>query len=372
MKTSIITCWSDFDKLESEWDDLLTASRSDCIFLTWDWLNTWRSVTGEKAAPFVVTVRDETGLLIGAAPYYVTKLKLFNLLGFVTLRVMADVATGSEYGDWIVHRDLEEEASTSIAIALSESKTGWDCIWMPRMAGWTGALTRVVQASQSAGLLHHSRNSPFGYIDLPPEMKLYEERFSSNRRQQMRRKRRKLMSRDGVASIRCEKPEELEWFLNALFDLHYRRWQLEGEIGSFRRKPLMEDFYRRFIPIALKKDWLRLYAIVEHGVIKAIQIGYLYKNEFLQLQEGFDPDYVQGVGNVLRTIIIEECIKEGIEGYDFLGGMSEHKKRWGAVKREGHDLMIAHPDKLKNRLLFMKEVWPTGRFLSEAEVLDGN
>jgi hypothetical protein len=80
------------------------------------------------------------------------------------------------------------------------------------------------------------------------------------------------------------------------------------------------------------------------------------------MQEGFDPTYVKGVGNVLRLKVIETCIEEGIQGYDFLGELTEHKRTWGAEKRIGYNLYIGHRS-LKNVLLFTKEVWPTGRFL---------
>jgi hypothetical protein len=42
--------------------------------------------------------------------------------------------------------------------------------------------------------------------------------------------------------------------------------------------------------------------------------------------------------------------------------MTDHKRRWLATERNGYDLFIAAPH-IKARLLFLREVWPTGRFL---------
>jgi len=89
----------------------------------------------------------------------------------------------------------------------------------------------------------------------------------------------------------------------------------------------------------------------EQGEFKAVQLGYVYRNAFHQMQEGFDPEYVRGAGNVLRAKVIEECIAEGIGVYDFLGEMTEHKRRWRAKERMGHDLFIGNRN-LRNRLLF--------------------
>ena len=83
---------------------------------------------------------------------------------------------------------------------------------------------------------------------------------------------------------------------------------------------------------------------------------------FHSLQEGFDPDATKGIGNVLRARVIARCIEEKLAGYDFLGTMSDHKRRWGAEERLGWDFLIGRPS-LKNRLLFSRKIWPTGRYL---------
>jgi hypothetical protein len=96
-----------------------------------------------------------------------------------------------------------------------------------------------------------------------------------------------------------------------------------------------------------------------------------YNGDFLQIQEGFNPEYIDGAGNVLRHIVIESSIQEGLKNYDFLGGFTEHKRRWKAEERFGHDLLIARPS-LKTRLLFLKDIWPSGRYLSQYGLFDGN
>ena len=58
------------------------------------------------------------------------------------------------------------------------------------------------------------------------------------------------------------------------------------------------------------------------------------------------------------------CIRDGIRTYDFLGGMTEHKRRWSAKERVGYDVMIGAPS-VKTALLFWKSIWPTGRFMDQ-------
>lgn len=115
--------------------------------------------------------------------------------------------------------------------------------------------------------------------------------------------------------------------------------------------------------MALSKGWLGLYGLTSENGFKAIQLGYFYEGTFYGIQEGFDPEYVKGVGNVLRGKVIEDCINQGVECYDFLGEVSEHKKRWEVVERNGHHVFIGSR-KLKNMLLFACGIWPTGRFFT--------
>jgi CelD/BcsL family acetyltransferase involved in cellulose biosynthesis len=371
MRTTIITSWQQLSDLQDEWNSLLRSSSSDTIFLSWEWIQAWRSVVGENIELLVIAVHDQDGRLVGIAPFYKYQLTFLGLIPFKALRILADYATGSEYPDWIVSPDCEEEALSAITQALLNAQQLWDLIWMPRIAGWTGAYARITQAAHRSGMLVHSRTDAFSNIILPKSFYIYEHQFSSKRRKNLRRIRSHLLSSPGVDVIYCQEQSEIPRFLNALFDLHHRRRTILGDPGCFIRKPSEADFYRQFVPLALDRGWLRLCALIQDDVMQAVQIGYVYNDEYLAMQEGFNPNFINGVGNVLRHVSIENLIDEGLKSYDFLGGVSEHKRLWHAEERLGHDLLIARPS-FKNRLIFQSEIWPTGRYLTEVGLFDGN
>jgi len=309
-----------------------------------------------------VSIRDNNGALVGLAPYYFAEFRFLRLIPYRTLRIMADYATGLDYPDWIIRKDCEVEISYAIADTLAGVSNRWDCIWMANVAGWTGARERILRTCREKGFFCHERPRDFSSFDLPEDMDAYMARLSRNRRSQVRRQVKKVLSRDGIHVVRCRTANDLPEFLNALFDLHHRRWKQRGEEGTFRRHPDQILFYQNFTKLAFEQGWLRLLGLKENDKFKAVQIGYVYKNIFNVLQDGFDPDFIPGVGNVLRFKVLETCIAEGISSYDLLGEMTEHKRRWGAKKRIGFDFIIGNKS-LKNRLLFFKEIWPTGRFL---------
>jgi len=362
MKSEVIEAWPGFFSLEKEWNGLLSNSRADTIFLTWEWMKSWVEVAGKSIIPFIISVRDNKGALVGIAPFYLAELRLLGLVPYHVLRIMADYATGLDYADWIVRKDCEAEVSQSIVKVLSTYSKHWDCIWIPNVAGWTGARERIFLTCKERGFLCHERPRDFGSFDLPEDVNTYMRTLSPKKRAETRLRIRNILGINGVTTSRCRTVDELPRFLNGLFDLHYRHWRQRGEEGTFRRKPVQALFYRIFTKAALEKGWLRLCGLEDHGEFKAVQIGYVYNNIFHSLQEGFDPDYKPGVGHALRYKVIEACIDEKVSSYDFLGEMTAHKKRWGAKKRMGFDFFIGHKS-LKNRLLFSRDIWPTGRFL---------
>lgn len=327
-------------------------------------MHTWRSAIENRVQPYVIAVRDDSERLVGVAPYYRAQLRFLKVLRYRTLRFVADMATGAEYPDWIVDPEIEDEACRQIATTLVARAADWDAIWLPRVSGWTGALERMTKPMRDAGLHIHIRSRKFAAIQLAENLSDYEAAMPSKRRQQMRRNSRRVSSIEGIEFTRCTSVKQLDAFLDALFDLHQRRWRAVGLDGAFRRKPVEEAFYREFASVALRKGWLGLFALSQHGIFKAVQFGYIYGNTYHQLQEGFDPDFEQGAGNALRHHAIEACMADGVRSYDFLGGWTEHKRRWGAEMRLGHDVFIG-ANKLKSRLLFLREIWPSGRLLDQ-------
>ena len=321
MRVALLDDWAAVEKLEPEWNRLLHQSSVDSIFLTWEWVRCWADVMGRSnIRPLVICVRDERGDLVGIAPFYIATLRLGHVLPYRVLRIMGDYPTGADYPDLILRRNGDEAITAAIVKAL-KSRRGWDLIWMPGMAGWTGSFDRIVAASGASGLLCRSRSIAFAVVPLPPVKEAYVRSLSKNKRQQLRAETKRVLERPGVEISRCDADADVPAFLEALFDLHSRRWEEKGDTGTFNSRPQEVDFYRKFVPVALRNGWLRLYAFRDGGEIKAIQIGYVYRNVFHQLQEGFDPSYVKGVGNVTEV--------QGVRGL--------HRRRRCGVRLPGRD-----------------------------------
>ncbi len=362
MYSEIIRDWDTFDALESEWDALLLRSRAPSIFLTWAWISAWRSAISDAVPPYAVIVRESSGTLAGVAPLYLASMRFLRIARYRMLRFMADTATGSEYPDWIVDKAIEEDVLVAICEALKRDSENWDTLWLPKVAGWTGAKDRLLNRCSRSEFRHRSRTEVFSQLQLGQSLEQFEKSLSANRRQQWRRVTRRIHAIDGLEFDVCDSQQALPEFLDSLFDLHWRRWRAVGQEGTFRRKPAEERFYRNFAPVALQRGWLALYGLRHHGRLVAVQYGYVFDGVYSQLQEGFDPEFAAGAGNVLRYRIIGRLIDDGVRTYDFLGGWSEHKRRWGAEARDGYEIFIG-ARKWRTLPLFFRDVWPRGRFI---------
>lgn len=68
MKVEIIRNWQGFCALQPEWNGLLERSRARSIFLTWEWIQAWREAINDAVSPYVIVVRNESGVLVGVVP----------------------------------------------------------------------------------------------------------------------------------------------------------------------------------------------------------------------------------------------------------------------------------------------------------------
>lgn len=360
----VVTSRNELETYAHEWNELLSSSKANTIFLTWEWISAWLEAVYPDAHLFVVSVRDGDGRLIAVAPFYLSDLHLLGLIRYRCLRVIGDCQSGGVYGDVIVRSGFEDVAMMFVMQELLKHNDIWDCIWVCNMAGWTDAYERFSGICKELGLCMHEWLREFSMVKLPDTHEAYLQQFSKNHRRNIRCKTRQLHESHAVELVRCASRDKLPELLGRLFELHRRRWESVGQAGSFVRRPPMKRFYESFAPVALREGWLSLNVLKVDGILQATQYGYVYDGTYHALQDGYNPDSFDGIGNVLRNLIFERCIQERLREYDFLGGFTEHKRRWGAEVRKGYNLLIGRKS-LKNRLLFSRKISPMGRFIRE-------
>jgi hypothetical protein len=185
-------------------------------------------------------------------------------------------------------------------------------------------------------------------VMLPTTWEEYLKRFKRNHRRAFRIKRRKLAKDHELSFYQANIQTNTHDILRTLFTLHQKRWVHRGRPGTFS-DICKRNFYFQFVQSVKDLNWIRVYCLEVEGQIIAIHFGLFYDNRLLNLQEGFDPDWMKfGASNILRGLVIEELISEGVDSYEFLRGKSYHKRSWKAVESKTDHLTFYQWSDLKS------------------------
>jgi CelD/BcsL family acetyltransferase involved in cellulose biosynthesis len=342
--------WASLAEIVPAWENILNENATLSIFSTPEWLKSWWDAFGSGRQLVVLAFLNSAGTLVGLAPMYweTSRHPVFGRIK--QLRLVGDGSGDSDNLDFII-RPGSEEACISAFIQ-----------WMTRQrnCGICSLNTLPVNSLAASVLSSHltaekwpvrQTSTPNSAISLPDSWETYIEGLSPKFRRLISRCRRKLESQFNLRFRRCESAEEIPPMLETLYALHQKRWNSVHEPGSFGSAQ-RKELYARMSKAFFEKGWLELWSLELNGKPVAAQMSFRYRDRVYGLQEGFDTDYsAHHVGYVLRAGMFESFIRSGIKVYDFLGGTSPQKQRWGAEVGAYTNLQFATPRTIASCLL---------------------
>jgi hypothetical protein len=241
---------------------------------------------------------------------------------------------GSDYLDFIVHKDCEPEALRALTSHLSREQIVFDWAQLRRPgshASEVGArLCEEGWTSSETGL----NICPF----IPLSGKSWESYLATlgaEHRYNFNRKWKRLEKDYVVQFEQVRTDEQCRDSIDSLITLHNMRWSERGGSEAFHT-PGMAAFHREFSRIALSLGWLRLYVLRLNGQPAASLYGFHYGRTFYFYQSGFNPAFAKhSVGLIMMGLAIKSAIAEGAEEYDLLHGNEAYKSHWS---RDSHEL----------------------------------
>jgi CelD/BcsL family acetyltransferase involved in cellulose biosynthesis len=322
-----------FGELAPGWEELLAASAADSPFLTPAWLAPWWGAYGEGRRPALVFARRRRSLA-GILPLQLAAARWRGGVPLRALRLFGDGTSDSDYLDFIAPRGEEETVLAAFWSWLRRSgELRYEVAHLneiPADSPSCGALRRLAEGD---GSLLEEDHVGCVAAELPATYEGYVASLKPRMRTKVRSLRRSLETEHGAALVRCD-PDSLADTLESLFRLHERRWRARGESGVFAA-PEKRAFYHAMARSLQRRGWLDLTTLVADGAPVAHQLCVRYRGTAFLLQEGYDPDWEErGVGNALRAMTIEAMIGDGVRAYDFLAGVTEHKRSWGGAVKE--------------------------------------
>jgi CelD/BcsL family acetyltransferase involved in cellulose biosynthesis len=327
--------------LREEWNAVLQESRSDTIFLTWEWASSWWDAYGEGKELWILLVR-RAGRLVGIAPFYRTRSVWKPRPYPAALRFIGDGSADTDYLDLIAREGEEAEVATAVAEHLARTTGRWTLLALNEMPADSPLLARFRDALARAGFRLSEERVPCAATDLPADWESYVKSLKPRMRSKVRALRRRFAEDPGLSFETLEREAGLEERLQSLYALHEARWNTAGQAGVFVSEA-KRKFYRSISRHFLANGWLRFYSLRHNDRYIAHQYCFGYRNKVLLLQEGYDPTHADdAAGNLLRARVFAECIDSRVAVYDFLGGVSSHKLSWGASAREMSRVLVAH------------------------------
>jgi CelD/BcsL family acetyltransferase involved in cellulose biosynthesis len=322
--------WDEFPSGHRAWDDLLEASSSPSAFLTREWLTSWWRTYGGLRELVILCCFNGDGALVAVATLYRQTIQALPGFSLRVLRLVGDGSHDSDNLDFIVRVGSEVQVVRALLDWFTSRRSDWDILELntvPSDCPVAAALTRELAARRWA---HIEEHTPHLVLPLPPTWDAYVHSLGKSRRSSIDSRVRRLQRRYEVRLRRCQTENELPEALERLFDLHNKRWQLRGEPGSFRSEP-RRSFYHDVARQFLSRGWLDFWLLDLDRQTVAAEFGLRHGDTYSFLQGGFDPAYSShSVGHVLRALILQQLIRDGVRRYDFLGGDDPHKLSWGA------------------------------------------
>jgi CelD/BcsL family acetyltransferase involved in cellulose biosynthesis len=315
-----------FAALRQEWNELVGASASNCVFLTWEWLYTWwkHLASGRRLCILAVRAGDRLTALL---PLALKRSELQGPILFETAEFLGTGTVGSDYLDVVIRRGHESESIEALADALSGRRIRLVLAQVRRSSSHSAALAARLQ--RSGWRINERETSVCPYIDLSlHNWESYLDGLGSSHRYNFRRRLRQLSSRHELKFEQAGSEDERSFALEALFRLHHRRWSERGGSDAFQSERLL-SFHREFSGIALQLGWLRLVLLRIDGEPAASVYGLRYGATFYFYQSGFEPGYAkQSVGLVALGLTIKRALDEGASEFDFLHGDEAYKFHW--------------------------------------------
>ncbi len=319
-----------FEFLRDEWDALLEASASKCLFLAWEWLYTWWQHLSEGRGLCLLTVRRD-GRLVAIAPFMISPPRVARLVPFASLEFLGTGSVGSDYLDLIV-RAGQEEAMGALAAYLADRRV---------MVQLAQVRPNSSLAALAARMTQHGWTWSTATTDVCPFIALSRHSWQSylatlgpEHRYNLQRRLRNLTKQFDVRFEHARSEQERREFLSLLLGLHNRRWGDRGGSTAFHSRGLLA-FHEELTERALARGWLRLFVLWLDGKPAASLYGFRYGSVFYFYQCGFDPAYRKhGVGMATLALTIKHAIEEGAKEYDLLHGDEPYKSHWAREVRE--------------------------------------
>ncbi|MEO6456919.1 MAG: GNAT family N-acetyltransferase [Chloroflexia bacterium] len=328
-----------------EWSELLAASASDVVFMTWQWQALWwkHFSQAQGCRLHLLAVRGEGGALVGIAPLFVASEPLPPLKEYHpgelrpegegaplrTLRLVGGIDI-ADYLDVIAAPEALPDVWSAVLDYLISKRNEWDVIDLHSLPADSPSKDIVPDLVMERGMeCELLREDVCPVLKLPSDWDTYLMSLRKKDRHELRRKVRKLEGRDDSRwyLVNPVDTAALGKAMQIFIDLHRK----SGEDKALFMDEQMAGFFTDMVHELAYTGWLDLAILDMDGYPAAAYFSFNYKKRIYLYNSGYEPRWASySAGIALLAYRIHKAILQGIEVFDFLRGDEPYKYDFGA------------------------------------------
>jgi len=317
--------FDEFITMKREWNTLLANSDANTLFLTWEWLNAWWAVWGDKLdlELNIIGCYNQEGKLLGLAPMYRAYGKVFKCFNTVRLGILGtshkfEPTIRSEFQDFIVEKS-EPIIIRKMMIDEIFKDNSWDELILSdvKNTSITFALFTINKYERWPFYLRVINKDSGVKVNTKGQIKEYLVKLGKNIRSTAFNKN-KILNAQYCVMKECV-VDDFTTSVNILNDFHLERWgKLCFDRDSEKFHSLVfsetEQFQSYFLKIKANNETISIsYNIDYMESCHNIQLGF---------DSSFDKKFALGYMN-LGELISDSFIKPKILSCDMLLGSGQ-------------------------------------------------
>lgn len=339
-RVRVVTRLHELVELSSDWRELWRRCEGNrTLFLDFDWVRLW-SEHYELDGLLRILVVSQDSHVSGIVPLVVHR----YAVGPFGLDVVETLAGQSRNVVGLVEPGAVEDVARTVAAFIDENMlshgTSLRLSLVPDGSPFVDALLSTLSSHGYGGSTITRVMSRAPYVPLPVSWDDYRRAMSHRRRKVLRRAAKSLETEHDVVFQDCSE-NEIPWAMEALYDLHQRRWQGTGMRGLFADARARE-FHTAVAHAHAGSGLIRVSVmLVDEVPVSSHFVGVLDGVAYL-MRSGRDESYARySIGHLHDINLFQRAIREGLREADFLRGAEPYKFYWTQRYRTYNDTLVA-------------------------------
>ena len=314
-----------FQEIQTEWENLLSVSPVNSLFLTPQWQEVWWDTFGDGQGMAGFYVRTSDGVAAIAS-----LVREGDTLSFVGNQDTFD------YNDFMVSPGFEDSFFHSLLHCLEDQCC--NALELSSLVESSPTLTHLPDAARKHGYqVEVEQEDVTSGIGLPETWDEYLSILSKKDRHELRRKFRRLDSSTEWRWYGLSEPGEVAGRVGDFISLMRQSGQDKDEYMT----PKREQFFHHMVQRMAQEGLLRLFFMEIDNQPVATSLCFDYASSRLLYNSGYNPEYAYySVGLLLNALCLKEAIEQKLEYFDFLRGPEAYKKDLGGQQRNLYQMVV--------------------------------